>query len=178
MVNMTLNIQLTDEQYADLMTRSFDAIVKDPAVIEKLQEIVIEGMRNQILQEIRTEGPGAIKYVYKLNGYNQATVGESLMEQLVKEAGENFANQIRDTIQNTMADMAQKVNVGSIIYKIVAAAIMDGATAGIGRWQEIVSRHSLDVQNMFIDINTNLGNLGRPLNCNIPGVIPPETPDP
>lgn len=178
MVNMTLNIQLTDEQYADLMARSFDAIVKDPAVIEKLQEIVIEGMRNQILQEIRTEGPGAIKYVYKLNGYNMATVGESLMEQVVKEAGENFANQIRDTIQNTMADMAQKVNVGSIIYKIVAAAIMDGATAGIGRWQEIVSRHSLDVQNMFIDINTNLANLGRPIYCEVPGMIPPETPDP
>ena len=175
---MTLNIQLTDEQYADLMARSFDAIVKDPAVIEKLQEIVIEGMRNQILQEIRTEGPGAIKYVYKLNGYNMATVGESLMEQVVKEAGENFANQIRDTIQNTMADMAQKVNVGSIIYKIVAAAIMDGATAGIGRWQEIVSRHSLDVQNMFIDINTNLANLGRPIYCEVPGMIPPETPDP
>lgn len=176
MVNMTLNLQLTDEQYADLMSRSFDAVMSDPAVVEELKRTITTGIHYQIERVIKEKAPDVIKYIYGLTGCNGQLIGNSFIEYAVNEASADFQSKIKDTVQNVMCDMAEKVDVGKIIYQILANSIMDGATAGIQRWQKIVSSNSNDVLMNLQMINMRLAEAGRPIDPPYPGVIPPETP--
>lgn len=178
MVNMTLNIQLTDEQYADLMSRSFDAVMSDPTVIEKLKSTITIGMSCEIEKVIKENAPDVIKCIYELSGYSSQSIGNSFIEYAVREASKDFQDKIKNTIQNVMCDMAEKADVGKIIYRILAASIMDGATAGIRNWQNIVSNNSNAVLTNLQMINSVLANAGRPIDPPYPGIIPPETPSP
>ena len=158
-MEISLKIELSDEQYNDLMDKSFDAIMGTKEVTDKLQEIIISNMQEKINDWVTDNATSWISTIYDVGRYSRSTE-EEFVKKLIKDAGSEYTDHISKTIKKTMSDMIQKVDVGSIIYKILLDAVMRGVTGGIDAWQAAINANN----NI---IRENFGNIKEYLQYNI-----------
>ena len=137
-MELTLKIDLTEEQYNDLMTKSYKEIFETDSFKEALKETICTGMVSWF---DTPNGKDVIRKTLVGDNYyscnmNQTEVGRSIL----KEATKDYASKIGEPIQEFYKDLLTKINIGNLLKEILYAQIV--RSMGIGMNESIETMQS------------------------------------
>lgn len=157
-MELSLKVELTDEQYKDLMDKSFDAIMDREEVKEELKNIIIRDMQERIHTWVEANAQSWIRYVYGIGTgyYDSRPSEEEFVKKLIKDAGSEYTEYMSETVKKTMSDMVQTVNVEQIIYGILMDYIVKGVTGGFETWASVVNANSSIIRSNFNNLREYL----------------------
>lgn len=136
MATIQLNLELTDEQYKDLMESSLDKVVGDEETTNALRDTIVTQMAKYL-----TDHPNIIdglfhdhsEYGFKM-GLNNTT------KTIISKAAENAAKQLEDAVTGYMMDLAKTQDVTALLTRIFITAVLNGAVSGLDQWKSEISR--------------------------------------
>lgn len=153
-MELQLKVELTDEQYRTLMTKSIDAILDSPEAVAAMQRTISDN-----LGEYLKLNPDIIKgQFYEHNPYYGWEQGVNGMTRtIVKEAASKAADSVREAVTAYMLDVAKTQDMESIVHQILIQAILTGAVSGLDSWKDRVDTELLHIGAGIIDIKGRLG---------------------
>ena len=174
-MELSLKIELSDEQYNLLMHNSYDEIFKNPETQDQLRQIIVDnfaeyfsGIRNKDSNSyIATSYRGICNFVEKALlkevpkdrlSYNSVTQYEptEFMRQLISEATEDQRKEFEDKIRKVVSELLNDSTVvTSILKEVLLNSIVNGLTLGSSM---MVEEKKFDKQNQDI-INFAVRNL-------------------
>lgn len=174
-MELSLKIELSDEQYNLLMHNSYDEIFKNPETQDQLRQIIVDnfaeyfsGIRNKDSNSyIATSYRGICNFVEKALlkevpkdrlSYNSVTQYEptEFMRQLISEATEDQRKEFEDKIRKVVSELLNDSTVvTSILKEVLLNSIVNGITLGSSM---MVEEKKFDKQNQDI-INFAVRNL-------------------
>ena len=174
-MELSLKIELSDEQYNLLMHNSYDEIFKNPETQDQLRQIIVDnfaeyfsGIRNKDSKSyIATSYRGICNFVEKALlkevpkdrlSYNSVTQYEptEFMRQLISEATEDQRKEFEDKIRKVVSELLNDSTVvTSILKEVLLNSIVNGITLGSSM---MVEEKKFDKQNQDI-INSAVRNL-------------------
>lgn len=159
-MELSLKLTLTDEQYQDLMNRSFETLMDSPQVHSELQRIVMENVGEHIKHWVDSNANNWICEIYNIDRWRTSAEHKEFTTKLVKEAGAEYTDKVKEIITSHMMDMVQKVPVGEIVYKILLDGIMRGVTGGLHEWADMVAINNGTIQQNFDLVKEALSRIG------------------
>lgn len=174
-MELSLKIELSDEQYNLLMHNSYDEIFKNPETQDQLRQIIVDnfaeyfsGIRNKDSNSyIATSYRGICNFVEKALlkevpkdrlSYNSVTQYEptEFMRQLISEATEDQRKEFEDKIRKVVSELLNDSTVvTSILKEVLLNSIVNGITLGSSM---MIEEKKFDKQNQDI-INSAVRNL-------------------
>lgn len=174
-MELSLKIELSDEQYNLLMHNSYDEIFKNPETQDQLRQIIVDnfaeyfsGIRNKDSNSyIATSYRGICNFVEKALlkevpkdrlSYNSVTQYEptEFMRQLISEATEDQRKEFEDKIRKVVSELLNNsIVVTSILKEVLLNSIVNGITLGTSM---MVEDKKFDKQNQDI-INSAVRNM-------------------
>lgn len=126
-----LNLELSDEQYQQLMEKSFDTVINQDETVKALRGTITDTMSKYL-----TEHQDLIKdQFYDKNYWGQYTTANSMTKNIVAAAAEETSKKIQDAVEGYMLDVMKTQNIDDIVLKILAAGIMSGVVSGLDSWR-------------------------------------------
>lgn len=174
-MELSLKIELSDEQYNLLMQNSYDEIFKNPETQDQLRQIIVDnfaeyfsGVRNKDSNSyIATSYRGICNFVEKALlkevpkdrlSYTSSTQYEptEFMRQLISEATEDQRKEFEDKIRKVVSELLNDSTVViSILKEVLLNSIVNGITLGSSM---MVEEKEFDKQNQSI-INSAVRNM-------------------
>jgi len=174
-MELSLKIELSDEQYNLLMQNSYDEIFKNPETQDQLRQIIVNnfaeyfsGVRNKDSSSyIATSYRGICNFVEKALlkevpkdrlSYNSVTQYEptEFMRQLISEATEDQRKEFEDKIRKVVSELLNDSTVvTSILKEVLLNSIVNGITLGSSM---MIEEKTFDKQNQSI-INSAVRNM-------------------
>lgn len=174
-MELSLKIELSDEQYNLLMHNSYDEIFKNPETQDQLRQIIVDnfaeyfsGIRNKDSNSyIATSYRGICNFVEKALlkevpkdrlSYNSVTQYEptEFMRQLISEATEDQRKEFEDKIRKVVSELLNDSTVvTSILKEVLLNSIINGITLGTSM---MVEDKKFEKQNQDI-INSAVRNM-------------------
>lgn len=174
-MELSLKIELSDEQYNLLMKNSYDEIFKNPETQDQLRQIIVDnfaeyfsGVRNENSNRyIATSYRGICNFVEKALlkevpkdrlSYNSVTQYEptEFMRQLISEATEDQRKEFEDKIRKVVSELLNDSTVvTSILKEVLLNSIVNGITLGSSM---MIEEKKFDKQNQDI-INSAVRNM-------------------
>ena len=159
-MELTLHVELTQEQYDDLMSRSFDAITDRSEVKQALSNIIISNMKDYLDRWFEQYGKECIYKIFHISDYswNKNKAAEDLTKQLVMETSEKYKDHIHDHIVHAMQKMIEKVPLEKIVASILTQYIVQGVFSGMKGWTEQVTAMGTQIEDNFSNLKSVLAN--------------------
>ncbi len=174
-MELSLKIELSDEQYNLLMHNSYDEIFKNPETQDQLRQIIVDnfaeyfsGIRDKNSNSyIATSYRGICNFVEKALlkevpkdrlSYNSVTQYEptEFMRQLISEATEDQRKEFEDKIRKVVSELLNDSTVvTSILKEVLLNSIVNGITLGSSM---MIEEKKFDKQNQDI-INSAVRNM-------------------
>ena len=176
-MEISLKIELSEDQYNSLMQNSYDEIFKDPETQEQLRRVILEnftkyfsGTRDKDSNNyVATSYSGVCNFVEKALlkevpkdtnrfSYNTSTQYEptDFMRQLISEATEDQRKEFEDKIRKVVSELLNNsIVVTSILKEVLLNSIVNGITLGTSM---MVEDKKFDKQNQDI-INSAVRNM-------------------
>ena len=168
-MEISLKIELSDDQYNSLMQNSYDEIFKDPETQEQLRQVILEnftkyfsGTRDKDSNNyVATSYRGVCNFVEKALlkevpkdtsrfSYNTSTQYEptDFMRQLISEATEDQRKEFEKQIQIIVKElMNNSILVSEILKEVLLNSIINGITLGTSM---MIDEKRLEKQNQDI----------------------------
>ena len=157
-MELALKIDLTEEQYQDLMTRSYHELFATSSFREELGKTICEG----ILEWFKSsEGSKIIKETFTGNGYWRNDMRDSTLgKKLVESATQDYIDKIKEPLSEFIYEVFRTCDLDGIVRAVIYNAIMKGLTYGAeDRFRELYDISM--VNNGKIDeIKSKLQNIG------------------
>ena len=135
-MELTLKIDLTEEQYNDLMAKSYKEIFETDSFKEALKETICTGMVNWF---DTPNGKDVIRETlvgdnYYSSNMRQTETGRSILNEATKE----YASKIGEPIQDFYRDLLTKVNLGNLLKEILYSQIIRSMGIGMKDSMEMI----------------------------------------
>ena len=158
-MELTLHVQLTDEQYNSIMEKSFDSIMEEEQVKSALSEIIQSTMKDYIENWFRCNADNAIKRVFNLGAYGWQDGEETaLTKKFIVESSEKYKDAIEKEIIKCMQNMVAKAPLEKIVDNVLTRYIIQGVLSGMRLWTEQISIMSSQIQTNFDNLKSVLTN--------------------
>ena len=159
-MELTLHVELTQEQYDDLMSRSFDAITDRSEVKQALSNIIVSNMKDYLDRWFEQNGQDCVYKVFHLSDYSwdRNKAAEDLTKKLVLDTSEEYKDCIHDHIVHAMQKMIEKVPLEKIVASILTQYIVKGVFSGMNSWTEQVSAMGIQIESNFDNLKSVLSN--------------------
>ena len=159
-MELTLHVELTQEQYDDLMARSFDAITNRSEVKQALSNIIISNMKDYLDRWFEQNGQDCVYKIFHISDYSwdRNKAAEDLTKQLVMETSEKYKDHIHDHIVHAMQKMIEKVPLEKIVASVLTQYIVKGVFSGMKEWTEQVSVMGSQIESNFNNLKGVLTN--------------------
>ena len=158
-MELSLKLVLTDEQYKDLMDKSFDTVINSPQVQTELQSIIVSTMKDHIESWFNANADNVIIETYSLSRYDNANKRQ-FVERMTKDVGEQYKKQLAEIIMKHMVQLTEKAPIDKILTSLLLNAILKGATGGLQEWSTMVSANSAFSADILQNIVRDLHNVG------------------
>lgn len=123
-MELSLKIDLTDQQYQDLMKKSFNTISERPETIEEIQKTIVQQMSDYLKnhQEVLKEFLGITGYGYGGN----VNTNKEVVKKLVNKGLEDYGKEISDGTKDAIKDMMKHVNFMKIFEHFFYKSMLNG----------------------------------------------------
>ena len=157
MMNLALNVQLTDEQYAELMKTSYEKIFESQDFLQELSKVVATEIGSYL-----QKNPSIIKESLGINvGWYESNKereeNRKLLTKVIMDASTGVSSEISDAVKDTIKDILRKTDMQNIIETVITRAILTGMGSGI-------REHFEAVNNVFMGVNSDIDDLKNRLN--------------
>ena len=144
-MEISLKIDLTDEQYQNLMKKSYDRIFEDEDFAEELKKSVANG-----IEEFMKSPDGKQMVRITLTGddyYNISARKTALGERLFNEAIKEYVSEISIPIKEFMKECLLKVDIERIVTNIIIDIIRQsiiGTTVNELKTESLIQRGQIN----------------------------------
>lgn len=126
-MELMLKIDLTEEQYNDLMTKSYHELFETDSFKKALAATVSEG----ILDFLKSPtGQNLIKKTFTGDSYYDSGRNTDFGKKLFDEASKEYMDQIKEPIGKFLQDCLMKVDIDKMAKAIVMHAFIKGMSFG------------------------------------------------
>ena len=159
MMNLALNVQLTDEQYADLMKTSYEKIFESQDFLQELSKVVATEIGSYL-----QKNPSIIKESLGINiGWYESNKereeNRKLLTKVIMDASTGVSSEISDAVKDTIKDILRKTDMQNIIETVITRAILTGMGSGMREHFEAVNNVFMGVNSDITDLKNRLNNL-------------------
>ena len=131
MMNLALNISLTDEQYNDLMTKTHEKLYLSHEFVNELSKVILTQTGDYLKNH-----PDEIKKALGISvphWERNAVQNENkrLMTDVIKKAAEDYSTEISDNVEIALKNVLQQTDLTSIIQTVLSNAILKGMSSGL-----------------------------------------------
>lgn len=159
MMNLALNVQLTDEQYAELMKTSYEKIFESQDFLQELSKVVATEIGSYL-----QKNPSIIKESLGINigwydSNKEREENRRLLTKVITDASEGVSSEISDAVKDAIKDILRKANMQNIIETVLTRAILAGMGSGMNDHFEAVNRTLMGFGTELTDLKNRLDNL-------------------
>lgn len=156
-MELALKIDLTEEQYQDLMTKSYHELFATSSFREELGKTICEGILDWLKSP---EGSKIIKETFTGDGYWKNNMKDTALgKKLVENATKEYIDKIKEPLSEFIHEVFRSCDLDSIIRAVVYNAIMDGLTCGAkDRFRELYDISMIN-NGKIEDIKSRLQNI-------------------
>ena len=159
MMNLALNISLTDEQYNDLMLKTHDKLFESEEFVQELSKVILAGMGEYLKNnpsELR-KALGFSENYYSMNSEQQNN--RKLMTRVIHQAADGYCTEISDNVKIALQDILKKTDLATIMETVLAKAILKGMSSGLTEHLEavdnIIGINSHEIEQLKSILNLN-----------------------
>ena len=162
-MQLMLNIELTDEQYNDLMSKSLDAVLDT----EQVKSAVIAAIINQIDGYLAAHPDITSDFIKPKNARydRESQRREAIVSDMFRNATEGYQQVIRKTVSEYMAEILEKTNCDALIFSIMHEVLFDSVKEAFGtavtKETEGLWANIWNVQSSISSLSNRLQNLGH-----------------
>ena len=130
-MDISLNVQLTDEQFNQLMEKSYEKIFETDEFTVALRESIVKQVSDHL-----TKNP---KYIERALGvtndwsYDKYKEHSTVISGIVKTASVEYCKEISDGVTDVLKDVVKKAPIDEIIMDIIKDAVLKGLVSGMSR---------------------------------------------
>lgn len=152
-MQIQLNLDLTDEQYKELMDKSFQTIFNEEETTAALRKTIVDAMAKYI-----SDNPAIITDYFKPmtgTGYWSHRELNPTIGILISEAAKEAEEAIKDSVYNMLIKTVQdpKTNLPSIMLNLLTRGIMEGMMNGTKIWMEMSAASCNQLMDMLQGYN-------------------------
>ena len=133
MPQISLNLELTDEQYKNLMETSCAAVLEEEATKDAIREIITQQMCDYMKSHI-----DLVEHCFHTyNGWGWKNAGslKPSIQEIVMKASENCAKHLEKVVEEYMMDIAKTTKLDDYLMLLMSEAILRGCASGIDDWK-------------------------------------------
>lgn len=131
MMNLALNISLTDEQYNELMSKTHDKLFESEEFINELTHVILSQI-GQYLHDHPDEIRQALGITVSYYNRNATQVANNaLMTKIIQKASDEYSGEISDNVKLTIKEIMKSTNLSDIIEAVLSKAILAGMSSGL-----------------------------------------------
>lgn len=155
-MQLALNVELTDGQYQELMTKSLDSILDKPQVEEALSKAIVSKA-----EEYLDKSPHILQSYLSPTGYGQEYSQKNLVKKLLSNATEEFQQIISKATTKYMQEMLTKVDLDKLMICILHEVMLQGTADAVkgsiqaeldSLWSNVFSTND-NIQKLAYQIN-------------------------
>ena len=156
-MELMLKIDLTEEQYNDLMTKSYHEIFESDAFKDALKDNILLGIENWLNS---TEGKDVIRTsLVGDNYYDRNLRNTELGKSLLEVASSDFTNRMKEPVENFFREALRTVRIEDMLKYILVEAFKNGLISGSREVMEILESKQVFMQNQLDDIKNKLQSI-------------------
>lgn len=157
-MELALKIDLTEEQYQDLMTKSYHELFATSSFREELGKTICEGILDWFKGP---EGSKIIKETFTGDGYWKNNMRDTALgKKLVEDATKEYIDKIKEPLSEFIHEVFRSCDLDSIVRAVIYNAIMKGLTYGAEeRFRELYDISMIN-NGKIDEIKTKLQNIG------------------
>lgn len=127
-MELMLKIDLTEEQYNDLMQKSYDKIFDDEEFADVLKKIIADNMG----EYLKTH-PEIVKKIlvgeddYYTRNQKSTKLGKMIVEEAVKE----YSSDISEETKCAIKQILKTVNLSDLLWSVITQAVQKGMVEGM-----------------------------------------------
>lgn len=162
-MQIQLNLDLTDEQYKELMDKSFQTVFNEAETTDALRKTIVNSMAKWI-----SDHPEILDDYFKPmkgSGYWSTRELNPAIGLLIEEAAKEAEGAIRDSVYNMLIKTVQdpRTNLPAIMLNIITRGIMEGMMNGTKIWMQMSASSCNELMDMLQGYNVL---------CNLPMRVP------
>lgn len=156
-MELTLKIELTDDQYKDLMDKSSEAIFEQDGFYKALEEVFIQSTAEYL------KTPEGIKMIRKgLCGghyfYNEDAIDTEAGKRIINAAASETIDLLKDPIKEYYKSVFKndeliKNTLFSLLAKAMSRGLVDGATEAFSDLSSWISKNTTDINQIKSVLN-------------------------
>ena len=156
-MELMLKIDLTEEQYNDLMTKSYHEIFESDAFKDALKDSILLGMENWLNS---TEGKDVIRTSLVGDNYYDRNLRKTeLGKSLLEVASNDFTDRMKEPVENFFREALRTVRIEDMLKYILVEAFKNGLIAGSREMMEILESKQVVMQDQISDIKNKLQSI-------------------
>ncbi len=162
-MQLMLNIELTDEQYNDLMSKSLDAVLDT----EQVKSAVISAIINQIDGYLTAHPDIVSDFIKPKNAYHdqESQRREAIVIDMFRNATEGYQQVIRKTVSEYMAEILEKTDCDALIltimHEVLFASVKEAFGTAVIKETEGLWKNIGAIQSKICNLSNRLQNLGH-----------------
>lgn len=139
-MELSLKIELTDEQYNELMTKSFDSVFGGKEFTEALQKEILSSIGQYLKDHPNFIQEHLLRNSNYYSSYDN-TNSYRVIDRLIEEGSKTYASEISDAVAECYKHYLKKVPLEDILKEVLYKAILEGFTRGMDNWKMESSMH-------------------------------------
>lgn len=156
-MELMLKIDLTEEQYNDLMTKSYHEIFESDAFKDALKDSILLGMENWLNS---TEGKDVIRSTLCGDNYYDRNLRKTeLGKSLLEVASSDFTDRMKEPVENFFREALRTVRIEDMLKYILVEAFKNGLISGSREVMEILESKQVFMQDQLDDIKNKLQSI-------------------
>ena len=156
-MELMLKIDLTEEQYNDLMTKSYHEIFESDGFKDALKDSILLGIENWLNS---TEGKDVIRSTLCGDNYYDRNLRKTeLGKSLLEVARSDFTDRMKEPVENFFREALRTVRIEDMLKYILVEAFKNGLISGSREVMEILESKQVFMQDQLSDIKNKLQSI-------------------
>lgn len=156
-MELILKIDLTEEQYNDLMTKSYHEIFESDGFNDAIKDSILLGMENWLNS---TEGKDVIRTSLVGDNYYDRNLRKTeLGKSLLEVASSDFTDRMKEPVENFFREALKTVRIEDMLKYILVDAFRNGLIASSREMMEILESKQVFMQDQLDDIKNKLQSI-------------------
>ena len=156
-MELMLKIDLTEEQYNDLMTKSYHEIFESDAFKDALKDSILLGMEDWLNSP---EGKGVIKTSLVGDGFYDRNLRKTeLGKSLLETASSEFTDRMKDPIEDFFRETLRSIRIEDVLRLILIDSFRQGLISSSREMMQILEERQMFTENEVNDIKNKLTSI-------------------
>lgn len=155
MATVQLNLELTDKQYNDLMTKGYEKIIGSDETTAAIRDALVTG-----IEDFLKANQDVIRNaICTSSGYWRGPDEPiPVVQEIVRSAAADSSDKLKDAVSDYLSDLVKTSGgVEKFLIEVLSSAILEGILGNVNNWNEHVASELNRLRDNVQSIASRLG---------------------